>query len=456
MASKTSKALASQSNENYFAEVLKNSPKFASYTASGTQTRLTREGVEALSTIPEATSEFFSTLLRVVWQKIDVARAQNDFERTGLLENWDVPYGEYTQRMSVGMVTPISPKYRGLETGGTVDPFVIRKPELKDRFFPLNYDYQSLISMQDVDFKRILLTEGQVGAVVAGIMEGLETGRVVQENLLVKSTLNAGINSAKHPLKDTQKYKIETLTSNDVADYTDAQLLDILVALGDIFAGMFAVDNPATGMFNAAGFRTRVESDEYIMFMRTGLKNRLNKITRAGTYNPEYLNLEIGNRIYDINDFGGLVPYAEADHTTRLYPVFDIFGSETGYYISEANAQTAVTAGDLVSKTVTPNGGSATTIGYQVAKAGVTVSELTGATAEDSIATANWVDPNESVLAIIAQRGLMGINRQNEYSVTPIYNPAGIYTNYWANSPNNGIYYDYFYNVIVITTNVQA
>lgn len=454
MPRKISKALASQSNADYFSEVLKNSPKFASYTSAGTQERLTKASVEALDNIPEAKSEFFATLLRVVWQKIDVARAQNDFERTGLLENWDVPYGEYVQRMSVNMVTPISPKYRGLQTGGTVDPYVIRKPELNERFFPLNYDYQSLISMQDIDFKRILLNEGQVGAVVSGIMEGLETGRIIQENLLVKNTLNEGINSKVHPLKNTQKYAIESITSNDIAAYTNEQLVDILVALGDIFSGMFAVDNPATGMFNAAGFKTRVESDQYVMLMRTGLKNRLNKITRAGTYNPEYLNLEIDNRIYDINDFGGLVPYAETEHTTRLYPVFDIFGADTGYYITQENATSAENT--LTAKTATPNGGESITIGYQISKPGVEVSTIPNVVNSDNIAPENWEDPNENILAIIGQRGIMGINRQNGYSVTPIYNPAGIYTNYWANSPNNGIYYDYYYNMIVITTNTQA
>ena len=451
---KLSKALASQSNADYFAEVLKNSPKFASYTPSGTQSRLTKTGVEALDNIPEAKSEFFSTLLRVVWQKIDVARAQNDFERTGLAETWDVPYGEYTQRMSTSMVTPISPKYRGLVNGGSVDPYVIRKPELNERFFPLNYDYQSLISMQDIDFKRILLNEGQIGAVAAGIMEGLETGRIVQENLLIKNTLNQGINSKLHPLKSTQKYAIETLTSSNISDYTNDQLVDILVALGDIFSGMFAVDNPATGMFNAAGFKTRVESDQYVMLMRTGLKNRLNKITRAGTFSPKYLNLEIDDRIYDINDFGGLIPYAEGTHTTRLYPIFDGFGADTDYYITQADA---ISAGDqLEAKIATPNGGDRVIIGYQIAKPGIEAKSIAKAVDSDNIAPENWVDPNADIIAVIGQRGIMGINRQNGYTITPIYNPAGIYTNYWANSPNNGIYYDYYYNMIVITSNVKA
>lgn len=455
MASKLSKALTSQSNADYYAEVVKNSPKFASYTPEGTQSRLTKQGVEALNNIPEAKSEFFATLLRVVWQKIDVARAQNDFERTGLLENWDVPNGEYTQRMSAGMVTPISPKYRGLVNGGSVDPYVIRKPELNERFFPLNYDYQSLISMQDIDFKRILLDEGQIGAVAAGIMDGLETGRIVQENLLVKQTLNEGINSTKHPLKETQRYKISSLTSNDIADYTNDQLVDLIVALGDIFSGMFAVDNPATGMYNAAGFKTRVESDQYVMLMRTGLKNRINKITRAGTYNPEYLNLEIDNRIYDINDFGGLVPYTDAEHTTQLYPIFDTFGAETGYYITADNAKAADDTLAIKQATDLVNNNTVT-IGYQIAKVGTDAGSIANVVDADTIAPDQWVDPNANVLAVIGQRGIMGINRQNGYTVTPIYNPAGIYTNYWANSPNNGIYYDYYYNMIVVTTAATA
>lgn len=453
MASKRSKAIASGSNADYYAEVVKNSPKFRSYTAEGTQSRLTKAGVEAISQIPEAKGEFYSTLLRVIWQKLDVARAVNSFERTGLMEYWDMPYGEYAQRMAVSGVAPISPKYRGLQTGNTVDPFVLNIPEIQERFIPLNYDYQALISEQQIDFKRMLLTDGQIGAVAGGLIEGLETGRVIQENVLTKQVLNTGLNSKKHPLRDTQKYKIESLTSNDVESYTNEQLVDLLVALGDIFSGMFAVDNPATGMYNAAGFKTRVESDQYVMLMRSGLKNRLNKITRAGTYNPEYLNLEIDNRIYDINDFGGLTPYTDSEHTTPLYPVFNIFGGETGYYISEADATSA--GATLTKKSVTV-GDNTSVVGYQIATAGITPETITGAVSEDNIDPANWVDPNENIIAIIGQKGILGLNRQNGYTVTPIYNPAGIYTNYWANSPNNGIYYDYFYNMIVITTNAAA
>lgn len=452
MASKLSN-LKSVSNNDYYAEVVKNSPKFRSYTAEGTQSRLTREGVEALDQIPEAKSEFFATLLRVVWQKLDVARAVNDFEKTGFMESWDVPRGEYTQRMSVNAVMPISPQYRGLVNGGTTDPYLIWKPEVFERFFPLNYDYQALTSIQNIDFKRILLEEGQAGALMAGLMEGMETGRVIQENVLTKYTLNKGINSTTHPLQPTQTYTLDSITNMDISTYTSDQLRDLLVALGDIFSGMFALDNPATSMYNAAGFRTRVESDQYVIFMRTGLKNRLNKITYAGTYNPNYLNLEANGGIYDINDFGGLVPYTDETHSTQLYPVFNILGGETGYYITDENA---TAAGDtLTKKTATVSDGTET-IGYQISKAGTEVTSISGVVSEGNISPDAWVDPNENTLLLILQKGLMGINRQNGVTVEPAYSQPGMYTSYWMNNPNNGIYYDYQYNVIRVNIGTQA
>ena len=45
--------------------------------------------------------------------------------------------------------------------------------------------------------------------------------------------------------------------------------------------------------------------------------------------------------------------------------------------------------------------------------------------------------------------GIIQVLAQNGYEVTPIYNPRGLYTNYWANRPNNGINWDPLYNMVV-------
>lgn len=441
---KALKVLANTSNATLFEEAVKNSPKVASYMAEGTQARLTKDGVEALTNVPGGLDEFYGTLLRVVFNKIDVARAVNGFEETGALEEWATPYGEYNQRMAVADVAPISPQYRGLVNGQSVDQYIVRIPELSERFIPLNYDYQNLITTKRVDAKRILLEEGQVGRVLAGIIEGMETGRVIQENLNVKYALNQGLNSTAHPLRDTQKYKVSW--ASDLDDVTDAQLTGLLVALSDIFGTMFAVDNPATGMFNAAGFKTRVEKNQYVLFMRTGIKNRINKKVLAGAFNPNYLNLDI-DRVYDINDFGGMTAYAEADYTTQLYPIFKPLGDKSGYFIDATNAATAVSAGTLKENKATDPNSQEVVIGYTLASATTAASSIAGAVAEDSV---YWKDGNANLIALIIQRGTLGKFTQNPLEVMPVPNYAGMYMNYWANQPNNGIYFDYWYNVIAI------
>lgn len=441
---KVAKALASTSNATIFDEVIKNSPKFASYLPAGTQDRITEAGVEAISKIPDAVNEFYQTLMRVVFEKVDVARARNRFQDIGLLEEWPQPYGEYAQRYAVEAVTPISPQFRNLQNGQSVDQFVVRKPSIKERFFKLNYDTQNLISLQQYNLKRILLEEGQIGAVSAGILQGMDTGRVIQENLLVKYLINKILNSEDHPLRESQQYTVDW--ADDIDSVTDDQFKNFLIAISDIFGSMFALDTPVTGAFNAAGYKTTVERDQYVMIARTGIKNRINKRLMAGAFNPSYLNLDI-DQVYDINDFGNLKPYADAAYGTQLYPVFNPLGDKSGYFISEANGAAEVTNGNLKLSEVSEDGGATTKIGYVLAKYDVKASSLTGAVSEDNVF---WKDGNADVLAMIIQRGAMGIHRQNGYDMATVPNYAGLYNNYWASSPNNGLYTDYYYNVIVI------
>lgn len=436
--------LKTTSNATYWDEVIKNSPKVASYMAEGTQSRLTKAGVEALASVPGGLDEFYGTIYRVVFNKLDKARAVNGFEQTGVMEEWATPYGEYNQRMAVADVAPISPLYRQVENGKSIDQYITRFPDVSERFIPLNYDYQNLITNKRIDAKRILLEEGQVGALMAGIVDGMETGRIIQENLNVKRALNQGINSTAHPLRDSQKLTVSW--NNNLDSVTDDQLREFLIALSDVFGAMFAVDMPATGMYNTANFRTRVERDQYVMFARTGIKNRINKRLMAGAFNPTYLNLDI-DRVYDINDFGGMVPYAEAEYTTQLYPIFKPLGDESGYFIDATNAATAVSAGTLKENKATDPQAQEHVIGYTIADAGTTASSITGAVAESSVF---WKDGNENLISLIIQRGALGICRQNPLEVMPVPNYAGMYINYWANQPNNGIYYDYWYNVVAI------
>lgn len=447
MAKKTvEQKLSGFSNAQFWNEARANSPKFASYTSVGTKETFSEKGFEALKNSDlNVLNTFFELSLRVAFQKLNIVRARNGFEDSGLLEVYKTPNGGFVQRIAVDSIRPISPQYKNLTTGASVDPFKVRKPKSTERFFTQNYDYQNLITIQDYQAKQIFLDEYGMGQYIAGIMSGLDAGRIGQETVNIKEVLNAGINSETYPLKDTQKVSVELATTLD--GLTQDQLLKFIQAIMDVMSSMDAADVPFTGIYNAAGFETHVDRDEYVLLLRTGIKNRIKTLLTVGAYNPNDLAIPI-DRIIEVNDFGGMYPYAEETYTTRLYPIYDTFGAESGYFISQDNA-TALGAAVAVNQDSSNN-----ILGYTVASAATDISTLANVVARSA---AYWKDENAEVVGMIAQKGLIFENRQNPYTVTPIYNPAGIYTNYWANSPANGINYDYYYNnIVLLNSAVQA
>ena len=78
----------------------------------------------------------------------------------------------------------------------------------------------------------------------------------------------------------------------------------------------------------------------------------------------------------------------------------------------------------------------------------------TGTTADFAESDVWFEDPNADVLAAVVQKGLIFEDVQNPYSVIPSpYNPAGLYYDLWAASPNNAIVTDYTYALILLLKN---
>lgn len=434
----TPQQISGLTNVQFWNECRKNNPQFESYTSVGTKETFTEKGFEAIKASDlNILNKFFELSLRVAFQKTDIARATNPLSDIGLVEVYDTPNGGFVQRIAVDSISPISPVYNNLQNGSTVDPYKVRKPKSSQRFFEQNFDYQNLITIQEFQVKQIFLDEYGMGQYIAGILQGLETGRIKQEYVNLKEVLNAGINSTEYPLKDSQKISVEL--PDDLSTVTDEQLLHFVESVMDLMSGMST--QVSSGQYNAAGFDTKVDNSDYVMLVRAGILNKIKTRLRVGAFNPEDLAIPV-DRIVEVSDFGGLYPYADSEFGTRLYPVYDGFGSETGYYISQENA------GTLTEKTSDDE----TILGYQ-ASTGTDVSKISDIVPKESVF---WKDENAEVKAIVAQKGLIFENLQNPYTVNPIYNPAGLYTNYWASSPANGINYDYYYNVILFVNGAQA
>jgi len=377
----------------------KANPTFASHTAEGTADLFTERGFEALRLSDvSAINEFFEISLRVGFQMLTVSRAKNPLEGKGLVQVYATPNGGYTQRMAVKSIKPVTPKFKGLADGSSVDPFIVRKPQAEERFFQQNFDYQSFITVQDFQVKTIFISERGMGEFVAGIMQGLSNGYTIQEFENTLEAINKAINSQTYPLQDSQVVEI---TVADAANMTNEELTTAILAMKDVISAMET--SAQTGAYNAAKFESTVSTGDLVSIMRPSLKNRIAVNLLTGAIHPE--NLSLPTEVIELQDFGGL--QATTNGTTPLYPLYDANGEQKGWTTTE--------------------GGTEAYTG-----------EVT------------MVDPNEDVIAIIAQKGLIFENKQNPYVVTPIYNPRGLYTNYWASSANNAINVDPFYNLVVI------
>lgn len=380
----------------------KASPKFKAHTAKATADLFTSKGFEALKLADVgAINEFFEISLRVAFQMITVSRARNIFEGSGLLQVYDTFNGGYVQRMSMQTIKPVSPAYKGLSNGDSVDPFIVRKPVSDERFFAQNFDFQSFITVQEFQVKTIFISEYGMGEFLAGVMKSLENGYTVQESLNVKEAINSALNSATYALQDTQVVRMSSWTD---AAPTASELGDLILAVKNVFSDMAATEQ--TSAFNAAKFASAYDASEHVMLVRAGIKNRIALELELGAFNPDRLSLPV--EIVEVDNFGGLYPTVTIEGVaTTVYPIYNSLGEVIGY---DTNS-------------------SATEPTYD----------------EDDV---TWVDPNASVIAIVAQKGLVFENKQNPYEVSPIYNPRGLYMNYWASSPNNSIVVDPYYNLI--------
>lgn len=381
--------------------LLKIYPSFKNHTAKVTAETFTENGFEQLSQYdPSFVNDFYELSMRVWLNIINLSHAKDPLADKDFGEYFDMPFGGIIQRMSVESIKPISPGYRNLKDGDSPDPFVVRKPKTHERFYKQNFDYASLITVpDDFQMKQIFISEYGMSEYMAGIFEGLQNGYTVQVYLNKLEALNAALNSNTTPLKDTQ---VVNVSFADSENPTDDELKSFILAVLNVADSMTLV--PQTGAYNANGFVSTQDRSRLRLLVRIGYKNNLRVRTLVGAFNKEELGLDL--EIVEVANFGGLKPTYEG--TTQLFPQYDSLGAVTGY-----NTQA--------------QGGGTTYTEEQV----------------------TWIDPNDNVYAVLADKGVIFECRQNPYTTEPIRNPRGRYTNYWVSSPGNTIAYDANYNMVV-------
>lgn len=410
-------------------------PNFASQTSKGTAELFTARGFDQLAQFDSSIlNDFFNLSLRVFLQKIDVADVKDLLSDQDFGESYDTPYGGYVQRLSINSVKPISPGYKGLHDGDSPDPFVVRKPETNERFWTQNFDYASLITTPDQAlYKNMFVAEDGMSRYLGGIMKALQNGYTLQKYVNKLEALNAGIHSTNFPLKATQQY--------ETADVTDsASIIAFIKLVRDIVSAM--TFNPATAAFNSYGFESTQEKDRLRLLVKPQLMNQIATISRLNS--PEDMSLPI--KIVQVNNFGGLTPNL---HDGDVFPAGTIKMDTTQNPTYESYKAASTLQSDF---TVGSEEYTATEI-YDDFGTKVATAFWNSSVGQVYVPCeyTKYDDPNADLLAVIADKGYIFENVQNPYQVEPIRNPRGLYTNFWASSPNNGIVVDHLYNVVTIS-----
>lgn len=400
---------AAISNTDLWNQARNMSPSFASLTAEATADLFTANGYEQMKQLDSnILTDFFGLSMRIWLNIVNISHAVDPFADNGFGEYFDQPWGGIIQRMSIDSISPISPGWVGLKDGDSPDPFVVRKPKTAERFFKQNFDYASLVTIpDDFQFRQMFVSEYGMSEYMAGIFEALQNGYVTQVYLNKKECLNAAINSTATPLQSTQQISVDYDASNPTAE----QLTQLTLTIMNVISAMTLY--PQTSAYNASKFMSTQDKSRLKLLIRAGYKNAIAVNVLLGAFNPR--NLDLGVDVIEVPDFGGLVPYQSVTGnvgTTQLYPVYDSLGAQIGWN----------TAADQDTVTV-------------------------------QLGEEQYVDPNADVIAVLADKGAVFECRQNPYTVEPIRNPRGRYTNHWASSPNNTIAYDSLYNFVVFRNN---
>lgn len=384
-------------------------PTFASHTAQATANTFSERGFEALQASDiKALNEYVGISMRVAFQKLDFPKARNPVRDSGLLQVYDTPNGGYIQRVALDTISPVNPAFaQKQEDGDVISPFAYKDYKTMERFFGMNYDFQATMVIKPYELKTVFLSEYGMGQWISGKMQALSNAYTVQEYENVLECLNNLLTSTKYPLQRSQVVTIPNWNKGE----TKEELNSLVATLKTLRNYMESA--PMTNLYNAGKYMSAVDTSDMVLLVRPELMANMDVYSLAGAFHEDRLVLPF--EVKNIQNFGGLVPYTDEDHKTRLYPAYGKLGDVIGYNTVENSNTATVAKGQEYN-----------------------------------------FDPNSNIIGILCQKGLIFEDNQNPYRVEPIHNPRTLIDHYWASRPNCGINGDYYYNMVVITKPSQA
>lgn len=422
--------LTKMTNADFLEAVAGKAPQFQALVAKKTSDVFSDKGFEALKSIYSANgdpvSDFYSVALLVGLQYVDMVDFSNPLDDMNLVDRVRMSLGAYMQRTHVKRIKNVSPGWIGLKNGDSPDSEEVRKPEIIQDYWTLNWNYQNWITLQDFDLKGGWLRENGIGEVTSAIFEMIGLDRVEEEYSRFFRVLDGAINSVQYPLQASQKLELG-------ADITsEAGVRAFIKYLKNIARSISAV--PTTDMFNAAKYPNgNSAKNRMVILVREGILSEIEDVL-GYAFNPEKLNIPFP--IYEVPNFGGM-DMVDAENNL-LQPVYDKNGVVVGGIDANATVNGYATKRASDGKwivNITSGGSTADT----------TIVEY-----DDLVFTDNETR-NKNIVAVIMERGMIFELIQNEMSVEPRRSQRGQYTNPWFSQANNGIGYNHYKNLITVS-----
>lgn len=387
-------------------------PQFAALTANLTLEQLQAGYAGSPDNFGNIVNAWYGVVLAMRLQKITVADFKEVVNDLGIVESYESTAAAISERLYIYNIESLDPAWlgedgNGLKDGDTVDPWVVMHGTMKSMFWKTNFNFQTGVTIQPFETKQILSTDFGMDEITAGYIRQLYVTYGKERQLAILDCLNALINSEDFPLLESQKLAVSSWSDTDgINSVTADEILELLSTINGVAMEIDA--SISTGAYNAEEYDTAVDKENMRILMRPEIMNKARFYLRAGTYNPDDLNL-----LFDVKylkNFGGMIPTDSSGNV--LYPV------RTGKLKRFAGWS--------------PNQGDATPV----------------ITDKKDVV---WVDPNEDVLAIIIQKGAIFTTDQNGIRVRPTGpNPRAEYENFFFNLINAGIHFDPHYNVVII------
>jgi len=354
-----------------------------------------QESIGGMITSSDFTADFNEWLTAAINRiGLVLIRDNNIRNRLSRFVYGTMEFGDAIEELMVDIIK--GEDYQPGTEGNSIDPFRITNPDVKAIYHKVNSRRKYRITTYPDRAKKAFLSEGGLQRLISQMVSQLFQAGELDDWLCTKEIFNDYLNGTEYPVPADSILEVSDITSEQTAK-------DFVEAVKNAVTSMTF----PTSAYNYMGITKMVNPSDLTIFIRADLLNYIDVNVLSSAFNRSDLNFTPNDsqgfmKMVAMDDFGG--KYAVDASNNKLYPVYNTYGKQIGYSATEGGTTL-----------VTPS---------------------------------KFIDPNDDVIAIIAEDQFLLITRQLERAES-IWNPEGLY---WNNFLHRWSQYGYsgFMNAIVI------